>query len=74
MSAPGRPVETRNDMVELLRKLACEAVAGQTRPTFRCKTPAKADAVLAYAFAVLADLIEKGEPFLLSDLDAARND
>jgi len=53
--------ETEARIVVLLRKAVCEAVAGKLRPEFKCPTPAKANSVLAFAFAVLADMIERGD-------------
>lgn len=53
--------DERTAVVAMLRRMVCEAVAGDTKPKFVCATPAKASAVLAFAFSKIAESIENGE-------------
>lgn len=53
--------EERAAIVAMLRRAVCESVAGNSKPKFICQTPAKASFVLAFAFSILAEAVEKGE-------------
>lgn len=50
----------REEIVALLRRVACEAVVGEI-PNFTCKTPSQAYHVIALAMARVAKQIEQGE-------------
>ena len=53
--------DERAAIIAMLRRAVCESVAGSTKPSFMCSTPAKASAVLSFAFAKVAEAIENVE-------------
>ena len=62
--------DERGAIIAMLRRAVCEAVAGSSKPSFMCGTPAKANSVLSFAFAKIAEAIENGEHLRTPDTQA----